>query len=225
MVIIEWDSDGHNGGAMAFGNDGMFYVTSGDGTSDSDTNIVGQDMSSCSPRCCASTWTIPTRARPTPCRRTIPFVGLKGGRPETWAYGLRNPWRMTVDRKTGHIWVGKNGQDLWEQAYLVKKGDNYGWSVTEGSQPFYLEPQGPANFLTPPTVEHPHSESRSLTGGIVYYGAKHPGPRGAYLYGDYSTGKVWGVKHDGTKVLWHKELRRHPAADHQLRRRFRTAKS
>ncbi len=62
---------------------------------------------------------------------------MKGVRPETWAFGFRNPWRMTVDEKTGRIWVGQNGQDLWEQAFLVHKGDNYGWSVTEGSHPFY----------------------------------------------------------------------------------------
>ena len=71
-LIIEWPSDGHNGGALAFGHDGMLYVTSGDGTSDSDTNIVGQDMTQADwPRCCASTSIIPTRARPTRCRRTI----------------------------------------------------------------------------------------------------------------------------------------------------------
>ncbi len=113
---------------------------------------------------------------------------------------------MTVDKKTGHIWVAQNGQDLWEQAFLVKKGDNYGWSVTEGSHPFYFTRKKGPNFFTKPTVEHPHSEARSLTGGIVYYGQKYPELTGAYLYGDYSTGRVWAVKHDGTKILWHKEI-------------------
>src|SRR5205085_740304 len=96
--------------------------------------------------------------------------------------------------------------DLWEQAYLVKKGANYGWSVTEGSHPFYPNRQKGPHFVTPPTVEHSHSEARSLTGGIVYYGKKFPELEGAYIYGDYSTGRVWGVRHDGTKILWHKEL-------------------
>src|SRR5207244_1910429 len=135
-----------------------------------------------------------------------PFVGQEGIRPETWAYGLRNPWRMTVDAKTGDLWVGQNGQDLWEQAYLVRKGENYGWSVMEGSHPFYPERKAGPTPITAPTVEHPHSEFRSLTGGIVYYGSKFPELHGAYLYGDYSTGKVWGIRHDGQKEVWHKEL-------------------
>ena len=113
---------------------------------------------------------------------------------------------MTVDRKTGHLWVGQNGQDLWEQAFLVKKGDNYGWSVMEGGHVFYPNRKpGPTPFVKP-TIEHPHSEFRSLTGGIVYYGEKYPDLQGAYIYGDYSTGKIWAMKHDGTKPLWHKEL-------------------
>jgi uncharacterized repeat protein (TIGR03806 family) len=135
-----------------------------------------------------------------------PFLATPGARPETWAYGLRNPWRMTVDHQTGHIWVGNNGQDLWEQAYLVRKGDNFGWSVLEGSHPFYLDRQGGPTPFTKPTIEHPHSIARSLTGGIVYYGTKFPELRGAYVYGDYSTGKIWGVKHDGQQITWHKEL-------------------
>lgn len=206
LIIIEWASDGHNGGAMAFGHDGMLYVTSGDGTSDSDTNVVGQDMSTLLAKVLRIDVDHPEAGKAYAVPPDNPFVGFHGARPEIWALGLRNPWRMTVDRQTGHLWVGQNGQDLWEQAFLVKKGDNYGWSVTEGSHPFYPNrPKGP-NFVTAPTVEHPHSESRSLTGGLVYYGKKFPELVGAYVYGDYSTGRIWAVKHDGTKILWHKEL-------------------
>ena len=208
--IIAWDSDGHNGAAVCFGNDGMMYVTSGDGTSDSDTNLTGQrtDMllakvlridvdnlgepGGVSPR---STYTVP---------KDNPFVNDARFRPETWAYGLRNPWRIACDVKTGHIWVGQNGQDLWEQAFLVKKGDNYGWSVTEGSHPFYPDRKAGPTPIVKPTVEHHHSEARSLTGGIVYYGKRYADLVGAYIYGDYSTGRIWAVKHDGEKVMWHK---------------------
>ncbi|MEI8022054.1 MAG: family 16 glycoside hydrolase, partial [Schlesneria sp.] len=134
------------------------------------------------------------------------FVGRDKIAPETWAFGLRNPWRMTTDRLTGHIWIGNNGQDLWEQVYFLRKGDNYGWSVYEGSHPFYLNRElGPAPH-TKPTLEHHHSEARSLTGGIVLYGNKLPELRGVYVYGDHSTGKIWGARHDGTNVTWHREL-------------------
>ena len=135
-----------------------------------------------------------------------PFLHIKDAVPETWAYGLRNPWRMHCDKKTGHLWVGNNGQDLWEQVYFIRKGDNYGWSVMEGSHPFYsLRKPGPTPFVKP-IAEHHHSEARSLTGGIVYYGSKFPELQGCYIYGDHSTGKIWGIRHDGEKVTWHKEI-------------------
>jgi uncharacterized repeat protein (TIGR03806 family) len=205
-IIIEWASDGHNGGAMAFGIDGMLYVTSGDGTSDSDRNIVGQDMSKLLSKVLRIDVDHPDKDRAYSVPKDNPFVEMKDARPETWAYGFRNPWRITVDKKTGHVWVAQNGQDLWEQAYLVRKGENYGWSVTEGSHEFYPNRKTGPTPIVKPTVEHHHSEARSLTGGIVYYGEKYPDLRGAYIYGDYSTGKIWGVKHDGTKIIWHKLL-------------------
>ncbi len=205
-VIIEWPSDGHNGGAMAFGNDGMLYVTSGDGTSDSDKNVVGQDMTKLLAKVLRIDVDHPDKDKPYSVPKDNPFVGMKDVRPETWAYGFRNPWRITVDKKTGHVWVAQNGQDLWEQAYLVKKGENYGWSVTEGSHDFYPNRQRGPTPIVKPTVEHHHSEARSLTGGIVYYGEKFSELQGAYIYGDYSTGNIWAVKHDGTKVVWHKQI-------------------
>jgi uncharacterized repeat protein (TIGR03806 family) len=204
--IIAWPSDGHNGGAIVFGRDGMLHVTSGDGTSDSDANIVGQDLSKLTAKVLRIDVDHPDPGKTYSVPKDNPFVGVKDVRPETWAYGLRNPWRMTVDTQTGDLWVGQNGQDLWEQAYLVHKGENYGWSVMEGSHPFYLDRKAGPTPITKPTVEHPHSEFRSLTGGIVYYGTKFPELRGVYLYGDYSTGKIWGVRHDGKQVTWHQEL-------------------
>jgi uncharacterized repeat protein (TIGR03806 family) len=205
-VIIEWPSNGHNGHALRFGQDGMLYVTSGDGTSDSDTNVVGQDMTKLTSKLLRIDVNHPAPGKMYSVPSDNPFVGKKDTRPETWAYGFRNPWRMAVDEKTGHIWVGQNGQDLFEQAFLIQKGANYGWSVYEGSHPFYLQRKlGPTPHVLP-TIEHPHSEFRSLTGGLVYYGNKFPELRGAYIYGDHDTGKVWGMKHDGKKALWHREL-------------------
>ncbi len=205
-LIIEWQSDGHNGAAVCFGLDGMLYITSGDGTSDSDTNVAGQRMDLLLSKVLRIDVEHPDEGKAYSVPKDNPFVGQKDIRPETWAYGLRNPWRMHCDKKTGHIWVGNNGQDLWEHIFLVRKGDNYGWSVYEGSHPFYLERKlGPTPHVKP-TFEHHHSEARSMTGGIVYYGKKYPDLVGAYIYGDYSTGRIWAGKHDGDKVVWHKEI-------------------
>jgi uncharacterized repeat protein (TIGR03806 family) len=206
VTIIEWESNGHNGAAVTFGLDGMLYVTSGDGTSDSDTNIVGQDLSTPLAKVLRIDIDHPAEGKMYSVPPDNPFIGTPGAVPETWAYGLRNPWRMTTDPKTGQIWVGNNGQDMWEQVYLLQRGANYGWSVYEGSHPFYLNRKLGPTPLVLPAAEHPHSESRSLTGGVVYHGTRLPELQGAYIYGDYSTGKVWAIRHDGTTVQWHREI-------------------
>lgn len=205
-TIIEWPSDGHNGAAITFGLDGMMYVTSGDGTSDSDTNLRGQEMTKLTAKVLRIDVDHVAEGKSYAVPADNPFVGKPDVGPETWAYGLRNPWRMTTDRKTGHIWVGNNGQDLWEQVYFIRKGENYGWSVYEGGHPFYLQRQlGPTPHVKP-ALEHHHNESRSLTGGVVYHGFAMPDLSGAYVYGDHSTGKIWGARHDGEKITWHQEL-------------------
>jgi uncharacterized repeat protein (TIGR03806 family) len=206
QLIIEWKSAGHDGGDMTFGLDGMFYITTGDGTGDSDGWDSGQTLNDL----LGSVLRIDVHRRdgalPYAVPNDNPFKSTPGARPEIWAYGLRNPWRMCTDSKTGHIWVGNNGQDLWETAYLLARGANYGWSVYEGSHPFYLERKRGPTPLVLPTIEHSHAEFRSLTGGVVYRGTLFPELSGAYIYGDNSSGRIWGMKHDGTRVVWHREL-------------------
>ena len=212
LVIMEWPSNGHNGAAAVFGNDGMLYVTSGDGTPNSDADNAGQNTASMLSK------VLRIDVDGAPAGKTYrvpednPFLGNPDVRPETWAYGLRNPWRITSDAVSGQIWVGQNGQDLREYANLLVRGANYGWSEYEGSRVF--QPgrlRGPAPF-TPPTIEHDHAAFRSLTGGIVYRGRRFPELNGAYLYGDYGTGRVWAAKHDGTRLVWNRELADTPLA-------------
>lgn len=205
-TIIEWDSNGHNGAAVCFGEDGLMYVTTGDGTSDSDTDLTGQRTDLLLAKVLRIDVDHPAEGKAYSVPKDNPFVGKKDFVPEMWAMGLRNPWRMTYDAQSKQLWVGQNGQDLWEQAFLVKKGDNYGWSVTEGGHPFYLSRKAAPVPIVKPTVEHHHSEARSLTGGVVYRGKKYPELQGAYVYGDYSTGHIWAVKHTGEKIEWHKKI-------------------
>ncbi|MBI3852587.1 MAG: PQQ-dependent sugar dehydrogenase [Verrucomicrobia bacterium] len=206
QVILEWRSMGHDGGGLVFGQDGMLYISSGDGSGDSDTWATGQDLSDLNGGILRINVDQPDGTRPYSVPKDNPFIGLKDARPENWAYGLRNPWRLTIDQKTGQIWVGSNGQDLWETAHLMRRGENYGWSVYEGSHPFYLNRKlGPTPVVLP-TIEHSHSEARSLTGGVVYYGHELSELDGVYIYGDYSTGKIWGARHDGKRVTWRQEL-------------------
>jgi uncharacterized repeat protein (TIGR03806 family) len=207
-LIIEWRSAGHDGGGMAFGRDGMFYISTGDGTSDSDTWNSGQTVDDLLGGVLRINVDRPDGERAYSVPKDNPFVGSTNARPELWAYGLRNPWRLAVDEKTGHVWVGNNGQDLWETIHFIRRGENYGWSVFEGSHPFYLNRKiGPTPAVAP-TIEHHHAEARSLTGGVVYYGERFPDLEGVYIYGDYSSGTIWGARHDGSRLTWHKELAR-----------------
>jgi uncharacterized repeat protein (TIGR03806 family) len=211
-VILEWPSSGHDGGDLGFGPDGLLYFPTGDGTTDSDRDLTGQSMHDLLAAMIRIDVDHPADGKPYSVPRDNPFVGLADARPEIWAYGFRNPWRMTFDPRNGQLWVGNNGQDLWEQVYLVRRGDNFGWSVFEGSHPF--QPQrklGPTPH-TPPAAEHPHSEARSLTGGVVYYGTQLPKLQGTYIYGDYSTGRIWGLRHDGQRATFHRELADTPLA-------------
>lgn len=206
MTIIEWRSNGHNGGEMAFGPDGCLYISAGDGTSDSDGDLAGQDLTTLT----ASIIRIDVDGAPPGNTYRVPednpFLNIPDARPEIWAYGFRNPWRLCFDPATGDLWVGDIGQDLWELIHVVQRGDNYGWSVMEGSRPFYpLRKRGPTP-ISPPTIEHPHSEARSITGGIVYTGSRFANLKGVYLYGDYATGKVWGARYRDGKVTWNQEL-------------------
>jgi glucose/arabinose dehydrogenase len=200
-VILEWQSQGHNGMALTFGRDGMLYVTSGDGTSDSDEWDSGQDLT----RLLAKLLRIDVD-HPAPGQRygippDNPFLTTRGARPETWAYGFRNPWRMTMDRATGDLWVGENGQDLWEYARIARRGENYGWPIVEGSHEFHQNRRRGPTPITKPLIEHPHTDFRSLTGGIVYRGAKFADLFGCYVYGDHSTGQIWAAKQENGKLL------------------------
>jgi uncharacterized repeat protein (TIGR03806 family) len=206
LVIIEWPSNGHNGGDCTFGRDGMLYVTSGDGTSAMDRDDIGQNLSSLRSKVLRIDVDGAPAGKPYLVPADNPFIAVTNARPETWAYGLRNPWRITSDLESGQIWVGENGQDLREYAHLLGRGENYGWSAYEGSRPLLKDRlKGPSPF-TPPTIEHDHGEYRSLTGGIVYRGRAYPELAGAYIYGDYSTGRIGAMRHDGRKVLWQREL-------------------
>lgn len=197
-TILQWPSDGHNGAAMTFGLDGMLYITSGDGTTDSDTNLRGQDLTHLTAKVLRIDVNQSSDQQPYRIPQDNPFLDRANVRAETWAYGLRNPWRITTDSVSGRIWLGQNGQDLWEQVYLVKRGANYGWSVMEGASTFYANRQRGEDPFEPPVKDHHHSQARSLTGGIVYR-SSNPKLRqlqGSYVYGDYSTGKIWAIDHD-----------------------------
>ena len=117
---------------------------------------------------------------------------------------------MSFDRATGDLWTGDVGWELWEMIYRVEKAGNYGWSIMEGRQLVHPEDNvGPTPIL-PPALDHPHSEAASITGGFVYRGSRLKELIGAYIYGDFQSGIVWGALFEGDELVWRKELARTP---------------
>ena len=207
-TIFTWFAGGHNGCALKFGLDGCLYISTGDGSGPNppDARRSGQDVSnvlSCILRIDVDhaddgkNYRIPA---------DNPFVDLKGARGEIWAYGFRNPWRISIDRKTGDLWVGDVGWELWEMLDRVERGGNYGWSIMEGKQPTNPEwTRGPTPIL-PPTIDVPHSESSSITDGLTYYGSRLKELHGHHIYSDYDTGKFWAFRFEKGQVVAHREL-------------------
>ena len=187
----------HNGGQLAFGPDGNLYVGMGDGGSAGDPDNNAQSLGSLlgkilrvDVRGSASPYGIPP---------DNPFAGSSSARPEIWAYGLRNPWRFSFDRKTGDLFVGDVGQDAWEEVDVQPAGDaggeNYGWRITEGTHCY--NPASGCSFsgITPPVVEYGHTGGNcSITGGFVYRGPAFARLSGIYFYADYCSGRVWGLR-------------------------------
>jgi glucose/arabinose dehydrogenase len=126
-----------------------------------------------------------------------PFVSAGAlARPEIWAYGLRNVWRMSFDPKTGTLWAGDVGQNLWEEINLIVRGGNYGWNLREGKHKFGPRGSEPREDLIDPIWEYHHDVGKSITGGNVYRGKRFPELQGAYVYADYVTGKIWALWYD-----------------------------
>jgi putative heme-binding domain-containing protein len=204
--IIAWLGVGHTGGCIKFGPDGFLYIAAGDAAEIGDGHETGQDITDLPGSLLRIDVDRTSQGRPYAIPQDNPFLAVPGARGEVWAYGLRQFWRMNFDRKTGELWGGDIGQDLWESVHRLERGGNYGWSVNEGNHAFRPErPRGPTPIRSP-IVEHAHTEARSITGGVVYRGRQLAGLVGAYVYGDYDTGRIWGLRYDGAKVTWHEEL-------------------
>ena len=207
-ILITWLGGGHNGGSLKFGPDGYLYISTGDGANPNppDVHNTGQDISDLLSSILRIDVEHPRGEKPYSIPADNPFVKIPGARGEVWAYGLRNPWRMSFDKQTGELWVGDVGWELWESIYRVTKGGNYGWSITEGPQPVHPDGKRGPTPISPPNFYFSHSEASSLTGGYVYRGKRLPELVGVYICGDWETRRVWGTRFDGDKATWHSEL-------------------
>ncbi|SDG60489.1 Glucose/arabinose dehydrogenase, beta-propeller fold [Dyadobacter soli] len=208
VLKVDDPDPSHNGGDLKFGPDGYLYIPIGDGGGQHDLHGQignGQDLSSLMGKILR----IDVNQQPYGIPKDNPFAGKKtaDGRPampEIFAYGFRNPWRISFDRKTGQLFAGEVGQDKFEEINLIKKGANYGWRIREGMHIHNATDPAPGN-LVDPISEYSHSEGLSVTGGYVYRGKAIPGLVGKYIFADW-TGPVWQLTNSGEKTWNRKKL-------------------
>lgn len=203
-TIFMWLGGGHNGGNLRFGPDGMLYISTGDAATPDppDPLATGQDISDVLSSVLRIDVDRADAGKAYAIPKDNPFAATPGARGEVWAYGFRNPWRLSFDAKTGALWVGDVGWELWEMIYRVERGGNYGWSITEGGRQDVRpdRARGPTPIL-PPVAAHSHEEAASITGGDVYYGKRLPELTGAYIYGDWQLGTFWALRDGAGREL------------------------
>ena len=199
LIEIEDPAWNHNGGTALFGPDGMLYVSIGDGGSGNDPWGHGQDMRALFGKIIRIDVSRDEGGRGYAVPPDNPHVGRDDARPEIWASGLRNVWRMSFDRATGELWAGDVGQNAYEEIDIIVKGGNYGWRPREGFHgtrgvPDRADEKG---AFIDPIAEYPHRDGVSVTGGYVCRDPANPELDGVYIYADYEFGTFWGLRARG----------------------------
>src|SRR5262245_2918740 len=199
----------HDGGTIAFGPDGCLYITHGDGGAFNDPHGNGQNLKTLLGKVLRLDVDHKENGKNYAIPKDNPFVGKKDAAPEIWAYGLRNIWRMAFDRKTGALWAGDVGQNLYEEIDILKAGGNYGWNLRESLHPFGAKGVDVRPELIEPLWEYHHDIGKSITGGLIYRGRKIPELEGAYLYSDYVSARTWALWYDSARgrVVANRELK------------------
>jgi glucose/arabinose dehydrogenase len=196
LLRIEHRYWNHDGGTLILGPDGYLYVALGDGGAANDPENNGQNLGVILGKVLRIDVDHKANGKHYAIPPNNPFVDRPGARPEVFAFGLRNVWRMAFDRETGRLWAADVGQNLYEEINLLESGKNYGWNIREGFHPFGPRGVGHRAELAEPIWEYNHEIGKSITGGAVYRGERFPELRGAYVYGDYVSMRIWALWYD-----------------------------
>lgn len=203
ILTVNQPFENHNGGQIAFGPmDGYLYIGMGDGGSSGDPENNGQETNTLLGKILRID--VESGVMPYGIPSDNPFLNDGAFRDEIWALGLRNPWRFSFDQQNGDLYIGDVGQNTFEeinfQSASSAGGENYGWRLLEGFEPFKTESNATTNLTAPVTV-YGHDEGCSVTGGLVCRGSQFSRMHGVYFYGDFCSGRIWGlVQING---VWH----------------------
>jgi putative heme-binding domain-containing protein len=184
----------HTGGGIQFGPDGFLYIGMGDTGPQGDPQGHGQDLSLQVGKMLRIDVDHADAGLAYAIPADNPLRGQTNVRPEIWAYGLREPWRFSFDSLTGDLWVGDVGQDRIEEVDIVRRGENCGWNVYEGFEPFSNRYRKDDASYLPPVFAYGRRYGFSITGGFVYRGNKQSSFYGVYVCGDYVSKRIWGLK-------------------------------
>lgn len=201
ILTIDQPQSNHNGGQLAFGPDGYLYISLGDGGGAGDkhgTNGNAQNISNLLGKILRIDIDAKSPYKTPPDN---PFVANKNAAPEIWAYGLRNPWRFSFDRKTGKLFCADVGQDHWEEIDIIEKGKNYGWRIMEGSYCYYPSADCNQGGLAGPIAEYGHKTGISITGGYVYRGKNIRELEGKYIFADWKGGLFYLENINGKWIM------------------------
>jgi glucose/arabinose dehydrogenase len=187
----------HNGGSLAFGPDGYLYIGAGDGGSGGDPQNNAQNITSLLGKILRIDVDNPQQQLNYGIPQDNPFADSTNAniKKEIFAWGLRNPWKFSFDSEAGSLWCGDVGQDAWEEVDIIQSGKDYGWRCYEGNHPYNLTDCN--GIYESPIWEYSHSLGSAIIGGYVYRGKKVPELYGKYIYGDYSSARVWSLEYDG----------------------------
>ena len=187
----------HSGGGIGFGPDGFFYIAMGDTGPQQDPQGHGQDLRTHLGKILRIDVDRAEAGLAYAIPADNPFRDRVGVRPEIWASGFREPWRFSFDSLTGELWVGDVGQDRVEEVSIVRRGENHGWTVYEGFEPFSNRYRKDGLTYVPPVFAYRRKFGNSVTGGYVYRGDKRSSFYGVYICGDYTSRRIFGLKqHD-----------------------------
>jgi putative heme-binding domain-containing protein len=184
----------HGGGCVEFGPDGFLYFAMGDSGPHRDPNGNAQNMQLLLGKMIRIDVDHAEDGRPYAIPKGNPFVGKPDVRPEIWSLGLRNPWRFSFDPKTGDLWLADVGQDRIDEVDLIHAGDNHGWNIFEGFERFSDQYRREGVKYTPPVFAYRRKYGNSVTGGFVYRGGAAASFEGVYIFGDFTSRRLFGLK-------------------------------